>query len=73
MSVEKSCLYSISKDAKSGNIEILPMDGNAIIIRGEQEVLFFIQGLIECLQWQPNNVDCPDFEHAKRADKRSGR
>ena len=47
---EKMFLYGMRKYPETGFVEIRPMNGNAITIHGEKEVLFFIQMLIECFQ-----------------------
>jgi len=47
---EKNYLYGMIKNPESGSIEMFPMNGDKIIIHGEQEAMFFIQRLIQCFQ-----------------------
>lgn len=43
-------LYSIEKNHQTGDVTICPMNGNCIVLRGEDAVNDFIAHLIHCSQ-----------------------
>lgn len=43
-------LYSIEKNHQTGDVMICPMNGNCIVLRGEDAVNDFIAHLIHCSQ-----------------------
>lgn len=48
---KKLFIYGISRNEKSGYIEIRPMNKDgSIIIRGAEEALFFINQILDCFQ-----------------------
>lgn len=48
---KKLFLYGISRNEKSGYIEIRPMNKEgSIIIRGAEDALFFISQILDCFQ-----------------------